>query len=197
VPFTPIPNTCKVELLGVNNDNLQPIVNVLHAQCSAAPTLAELANVGHAVWSAWATSLQTSFSTAYSFQGVVVTDLNSATGPQVKDFSGAFTGTASVTSPPQVCFIEKLTTALRGRQYRGRVFLSTLDGNQLFTGPGTWTTTIQSHIDGGFSAIQTNLAALTPASTLVVASRKHGSSQPVTAHAGELKSGTQRRRNGR
>jgi hypothetical protein len=107
----------------------------------------------------------------YVRDAVVATDLNSATGPQATStaFAGV-TGSEGAAAGPQVMKLLKLFTALRGRRYRGRIYFNVADA-RVAGGPGTVDATGLAHMSSWFSYIQTALASLTPASTLVIASR--------------------------
>lgn len=100
---------------------------------------------------------------------------------------------ASAEFAPQVAALIKLTTSLRGRSYRGRIFLPwvcepAMSSGRLITGALT-------PLQGAWTAFRSNL--ITNTAELVVASYKHSTAEAVqTCHA-ESWTATVRRRNQR
>lgn len=192
--FSPIANTAKVAIEGHNGLTLVPIANILHASCGSSPTQTYLQTMADAVRDAVVLDLNT-WPSDYTCDQVVVTDLNTATGPQAVSSSGPIAGTGDTMNATQACGLVKHTTAKRGRSYRGRSYLP-IPADTLLTG-GLLDATIIDRLDDLFENIQTKLAGLSPASELVIGSRKLGTSEAITLSKTETTTATQRRRVGR
>jgi hypothetical protein len=108
---------------------------------------------------------------------VRTTDLNSATGPQtvIPTTHGGSGGDA----PPGLSAVVQLHTALRGRSYNGRVFWP-VNWTRVTLADGTISGTGIANLANDFITLNTNLAALTPASHVVVASREKHVGTEVT-----------------
>jgi hypothetical protein len=120
MPFVAIPLACKVELAFTYQG--LPGANVLGAICSATPDTAELQDVADAMEATMTTDILPGKSNQFTLDEIIVTDLNSATGPQVTNVvatAGAVTASAIMVANALVI---QLHTALRGRSFRGRVF---------------------------------------------------------------------------
>jgi len=101
--------------------------------------------------------------------------------------------TAGDVIQPQTAVVVKLLTAVRGRSYRGRIFLPFVADS--VTSPGILASGTQGTMQ---TAWTTFFGALTTDSwELVVASYKHSSATAVTSVLVESQVGTQRRRNPR
>jgi hypothetical protein len=192
--FVAIADTAKVELVGIDSASGQEIVNVMHAKVGSAPTgtyLLQVANVYETYYASIITGIGPSSLTG---QRVVVTDLNTIGGPQVTVFMSGVTGSGT-TGATGAAALLKLTTAVRGRSFRGRAFVGPLtsaavNGDRISSG------TIAA-IGTAFGTLQTSLAALTPGSAVRVASRKLGTGNDVTGFGVEILPAYQRRRGAR
>lgn len=131
-------------------------------------------------------------------QDLAITKLDGVTGTThgVPATPSKWTGGNADPFQPQVAVVVKLTTGLRGRSHRGRVFVpftvsaAVTDGNVNPTTAGNMGT--------AWSAFNTTLLAGANNLDLVVASYKLATAQSVLNPIGvELVGGTQRRRNGR
>jgi hypothetical protein len=195
--FVAIANTAKVEILGHNTDSLVPIATIMHITCGATPTQSLLAEYAEAINDAYNdSSINVAYPNNYNRDNVTVTDLNSVSGPQAVDTGASGVGGADAMTAPQACALLKLTTAKRGRSYRGRVYFP-IPGDVLTTGDGNVSSGQITHILAWYDAMASNLAGASTASSFVVASRKLGTSQVVTGRAVEPTVATQRRRVGR
>lgn len=166
--FIPIPNTAQVEYL-CRQDN-QAVENVLHYFIAAGPpTVSDLEVLAGAAATWWNTALKPLTPTNVSLVGIKVTSLQTNTAPVIEYVTGLpIVGTAGGTAlPNNVTVVTRLTTDLRGRSYRGRVYhigLTTtqVNGNVLAS---TFRTSLQA---AWASALVLGTA---PAWTLCVASR--------------------------
>jgi hypothetical protein len=188
--FTPIPGCCKVECVGHDNFDGRPIVNVLHASCGTSPTLAQLTAIGAAVSSTFS-SHAGAFPDTYTFDNVVVTDLNSSSGPQAVVLV-ALAGSGGDAVPAE-CGVVELYSSLRGRSYRGRVYIP-IANNVTFVDGGGTTTGWQTAILSYFTALQAAIVAVSAGFSLVIASRKLGTWEAVQSVAARVLLGWIRRR---
>lgn len=190
-PFKPIPLTAKVEVVGHNGNTSKPIVNVLHALVGSSPTLAQLNAIGTAVMQGYSAS-HADIGAEWTIDECIVTDLNSATGPQSTQ-TFTLTQPSATGAGPALCACVEFFTALRGRSYRGKAYVPLAQSH--------YTAADGSVGGGGIAAYQNlfvnvtnNLLALTPASELVVASRKLSQSFGVTSIQCRYLIGLMRRR---
>lgn len=194
MPFVPIIQTYKVEFIGHHATTLTPVVNVMHGRNTGAMTPAYLSSVAAVFENEYNLNLS-AWPPQYIHDETRVTDVSSSTGPQVTDTTHAgVAGTGGTLQSSQIAAICKLTSATRGRSFRGRIYFpgisgsaaaDTIDPSQVVA-IATWIT-----------AVQTALNGLTPPSTMVIASRKLGTSEDVTNAFTESLVATQRRRVGR
>lgn len=189
-PFVPIPLTCQVNLVGHNSSDNRPVVNVIHCECPASPSAAYLTAIGDLFALKWTTK-SGSWSSNMVLDTIVVTDLNSASGPQVTvDVASAGTGGNGL---PNLCGVIELLTAKRGKSFTGRIFMPIPTAN-VNAATGLLVATVQANMDDFVDQVQTGLAALAPSSTIVVASRKLRASTAITGPATRAKAGFIRRR---
>lgn len=195
MPFIPIANTAEIRIKGHDITTLQPVENVLHCVLATADqTAANVANIALAIKTAVAGQLG-AFSGDLQFDSVTCRGLSSVTAPEsVVSFSPGTTGSAGAVKDPTASGLVKLFTALRGRSYRGRVYWGGLSDLAITAGTYALTSGQVTAYTNLMSAISSALVALTPASELAVASRKHGTSEIVTAFLVESLIATQRRR---
>lgn len=192
--FVAIPLTAKVAVRWTDSLTGTEIANVMHAECQGTPLLADLGNIA-AAFMTWAQTITTNLSpTGVTLEDVTVTGLNTATDPQAIVNDGATAGSVTP-GAAGVAALVRLVTASRGRSFRGRIYIGPLD-EAAVTG-GVITSGTVAIIDPAIVALQADLAALTPASTLVVASRVLATSSPVTGWLVEPLPAYQRRRGGR
>jgi hypothetical protein len=96
---------------------------------------------------------------------------------------------------PQVAVILKLSTGLRGRSHRGRVFLPFIEEGGIQN--GLLDSTTAANMTTSWSSFKTSLPTGTPSLEWVVASYKLGTAPVVTNVVCETVLATQRRRQGR
>lgn len=198
MPFTPITDTVKVEIVGHDTITLQPIVNVLHALLAdASQSLVNVQAIANEVKSVLLAATRPTPSTM-SYDSVIVTGLAFAGSNQaISLFPSPTIGGGTADAVPGVCMLTKLNTALRSRSGRGRIYWGPVPSDQIVSGSGAVSAGFRADMDTIMSAIQSGLQGLTPASDLVVASRHLGLSHIVTSFSEEVNSAFQRRRSGR
>lgn len=194
MPFVAIADTAKVELLSFDASVNTNVVNVIHAKTDGAPTLPDLA----AIATAFAT-FQTSFTanlagSDVSSVSVTVTDLNTPTGPQyvLPNPGSASSGTPAASG---LCALVKLTTGIRGRSFRGRIYMGPLGAGEIVG--DQISSTCRTDLLNYLNTLRTNLQALTVPSDIVVASRKLAQSNAISTMGVELLAAYQRRRGAR
>lgn len=194
MPFTPIADCWKVELVGHHSVTLTPIVNVLHALDTTPHTLATATGLAigaedafHGRRGAWPDEFVWDFARA--------TDAASDIGPQYTSvvFAGEV-GTAGHFGGSQVSVLIKLLTAFRGRSYRGRIFIPAVS---TVAGTNTPDAAQVAQVDNIPSDLNTNWGALPSVPVLAVGSRKLGTCHAVQSWSVEPSIATQRRRVGR
>lgn len=195
MPFVPITDTVKVEILGHDTVTNQPWANVLHVtEANAAQTAPNLTEIADATVTAVMAHLGV-WSSSAQLDAVRVTGLATIGSPQVTRFFTAGTvGTAASESYPGVAALVKMLTALRTRSGRGRVYLGPIAANEVLDGGGRISLSFQGVVNAFITALQTEYAGVTIPTGLCIASRTLGISHPVTDFACEALSAYQRRR---
>lgn len=166
--------------------------NVLHAKKGGVTlTQAECDSIAAVVTGALsASNLLSSLSTYTQLVDVRVTDVSTLTGPQFTTGT-AVSGTATgVPMPNEVAIASTLKTALRGRSYRGRAYLSGFAMSQ--NAGNAPITTCLSKIDTFWDDMIGDF--ITATHDLVIASRLHLTTQAVVSTVTNQGWDTQRRR---
>lgn len=134
--FVPVPNTVLVELRMTQDS--QEVENTLYFDSGAPNTVVAMTGLAGDIASWWENELAVLTHTGVQLREVVVTDLGSATGPQVTFAPpiAAFGGVGGDALPMNVSFSVGFNTAQRGRSFRGRNFFiglaeSQVTGNQV------------------------------------------------------------------
>jgi len=123
MPFVPVPNTCMAEMRMLVDG--QKVENTLAFRFPGEVTEALLGDVGAMVESFWINHYGPNVSASVSYRETVVTDLSSATGPQVTVVPAlALAGEVSGTSlPNNMALTISFRTNSRGRSFRGRNYI--------------------------------------------------------------------------
>jgi len=121
MPFQPCPETAEIRISAELHGQI--VENVLHCRISTAPTPAELDEVKSVV-NDWVTGTYAAHSSNdLNFTKIDVTDLNTASGPQVTQVLSGIHGTTDTpVKTNQDTFCLKLLTGNRGRSFRGRFY---------------------------------------------------------------------------
>jgi hypothetical protein len=125
--------------------------------------------------------------------GLSITPLDGTTATVFFPSPGtsSWEGQGSGEVAPALSALVKLTTAVRGRSFRGRVFTPWV--TESVNNDGRLTSTALTNLTAGWEAFRINLAS-NPGISLEVASYRLGQATPVTATSGEAVCATQRRR---
>jgi hypothetical protein len=196
MPFHPIALAAKAELLFHHTITLQSIVNVLHVGCTATPPQSEIDGLAAAI-DTWVGGHLNIWGNQVHYDGTRVTGQNTVSDPQAVNGTNAGVGTGGNNAPAGVCTLVKLTTATRSRSGRGRIFISASPQSDLISDGTQWDPAYLTVVQNGIIALATALIALTPASDLVVGSKKTGTAHNVTTVSAEGPPAYQRRRGGR
>jgi hypothetical protein len=171
----------------------QTAVNVIHVLDNApSHTPAQMFTVldAHVTASMWASMVD-----GAGVYEVDITPLDGITATQSFAVTGTpdkWSGTESGEFVPQVAALIKLTTAVRGRSSRGRVFLPfTAEG---ITSAGNLSTGAVGTIQSAWDAFRAAIHSASPSFDLVVASYKLSTAELVLNSFCELQTATQRRR---
>lgn len=147
--FIPVPNTAYVELrYSALGQNCQ---NGLYFTYTSNPTVAELQTLAAFVVDWWDTNVKPYVSSSLSLQSLQVTDLTSRIDTGFTFSSGLpLTGTLVNDMYATNCALSlKLSTALRGRSYQGRLFLLGFTESQVVNNrvDGTWRGNMKTAFD--------------------------------------------------
>jgi hypothetical protein len=167
-----------------------PMANVL---CVSKPT-SSAAIVNGNVWSAWsaANSFKTIQSNTVDYLNTVCLPLDGSGLADIADRSTQHGGTTSPIVGPQVCAIFTFRTGLRGRSYRGRMYLGGVNNTLIGTPATLWSSTGMTGFNAAITAWQaTNV---TNGITHEVLSRFLGVATPVLQIVARQYIGTQRDR---
>lgn len=129
MPFVPFVNTCKVEIIYRQDD--QVMENVLHYRSLVTPAVEDMVGLAQRIVEEWDAVIQPLVSPAVSFTMVRVTSLVSDYAPVVEYVTGLpIAGTlAGTAAPNNVTVVVKFTTLARGRSFRGRLYQVGLTSN--------------------------------------------------------------------
>lgn len=107
----------------------QTIENVMHVEDGAGWTVTKLNNLAALFAAWWNTDLRTHLDNDISLQRIKCTDLTTQTAPTVTYTTGLpLAGTQVGNTLPNNCAaVVTFRTALRGRSYRGRVYIAGMD----------------------------------------------------------------------
>jgi len=164
-----VANAVQVRLLGTATG--QGVINVLHASKVGGSVIdqARANTVGAAIKSAWSARFATLMTVGASLVRVGLRDLTLASQPEFLDTGAIVAGTATGDPlPAQVAACVTLRTALSGRSFRGRVYISGWDEVQN-TASAVMATATSTAIVGFLNDVSTALSA--SALTLGVLSR--------------------------
>jgi hypothetical protein len=167
-PFVPIPNVAKVEIIGHDIGDNRTNVCVLAMHFPPGGTEAELITAA-AVYDTFLGNMSPHTNGEVQWDTIVLTDLNSATGPQAT--VATTRGGSGGDSPPGFATVIETKSASRGRSYNGRIFWPT-DGGDVTNATGFVGSTTIGGITTQWGVLETGLAALSPTSFPVVVSRK-------------------------
>lgn len=167
-PFVPIPNTARVKVTG--HDISDNRVNVMTFAMHFPPggTAAELISAATA-WDTFLMHLSAHTNSQVQWDTIELTDLNTATGPQVTEATTR--GGSGGDYPPGSAVVVETKSTSRGRSYNGRFFLPT-PGSDVTEASGVVGATTIGGITTAWTDLETDLTALTPTSYPVVVSRK-------------------------
>lgn len=187
-PLPVITNVFRTALIWQTNDGSHA-VNVMHFKADSASVPSDLytAMNAHVTATMW-----DSVSARGAVHTVSITPLDGTSASQ--DFStgvpSKWTGSGSGEYVPALAGLVKITTAKRGREYRGRIFLPfSSEGGQ---DAGIFATSVVNTVTTAFSDFQT--AMLSSDWSLGVASYSLGTWEKMTGITFEAAAATQRRR---
>lgn len=165
---------------------------------------ADLAAIGVAADSSWATNVMPIMSEDCTYTGLVATDLFSDTAPRDEETGSTAGGVAHTALPINVCAVVKRVQARRYRGGKSHVYLSGISETDLST-DNTWISGFDVAASSAFNAHDAAIAALTSSHGShyfpVVVSRFSGKVErgapvlfPIMGNATEMRVCTRRRR---
>lgn len=144
--FVPFVNTCKVELIYRQDD--QVMENVLHYRSLVTPAVEDMVGLAQRIVEEWDAVIQPLTAPAVTLTMVRVTSLVSDYAPVVEYVTGLpLAGTlAGTAAPNNVTVVVKFTTLARGRSFRGRLYQVGLTSNAFTnnTLQGAYRTSLQA-----------------------------------------------------
>src|SRR5205085_2724603 len=172
MPFIPVTNAVEVEMRMVLDN--QSIENTLYFSNTSAPEPISMRTLALNLTSWWTVSLAPQYPIEVVLREVVVTDLSSATGPQVSEVpSGGVPGTFGQPAlPSNVSLAISFRTAMRGRSFRGRNYVAALtEGHVVNNTVGS--ATVTAFVDA-YNGILTTVTATPSPWVWVIVSRYSG-----------------------
>jgi hypothetical protein len=166
------------------------MANVL---CVSKPS-SSAAIVNGNMWSAWTAtnSFKTIQSNTVVYRNSVCLPLDGTGLADIADRSASVGGTSTPAVSPQTCAIFTFRTGLRGRSYRGRMYLGGVYNTLLGTPTTLWSSTGMTGFNAAITAFQA--ANVTNGITHEVLSRHLGVATPVLQIVARQYLGTQRDR---
>lgn len=183
--FIPAPGVGKFVLMVTqpNGDTAENIIHVHHKDDSAWSET-QLRAMAVVIANSWTTNIAPWVNNGFTLAGIRVTDLTTLTGPSVLQ-SVSSAGTNTNEALPGGCtFAVKLSTGLRGRSYRGRVFFIGLC--DVRSAEDTLTPAYVTAIQNGWNAILASINGVTNCEMVVTSYCNSGNwrnpavSTPVT-----------------
>lgn len=179
----------------------QFVQNNFYFQTAAPPTTTDLDNTNTFMHTFWTNQLKPNLTADLALVQIQSIDMSAANAPARSLFISppeAGTLAATVGAPSGSAIVATARTALRGRNYRGRVYLGGLSGNAL-TSPTTYNATQLVNI---ITALSWLLNVANTASEILVvvskflnkAARSSGIKTPVTTWTMDTALDSQRRR---
>lgn len=194
MPFVPVPNTVLAEVRMLFSS--QKIENTLWFDLGVTPAPTDMNALANGLASWWVNDYSPLVSIGVQLREVVVTDMSSATGPQVSftPVTPAFGLNTSAVKPSNAAAVVSFRTASRGRSFRGRNYIpgltqDTLAGDTLQTAfiadaieayeqllpggtaefPGTWVVASRFHgVDSDGHPIPRTTGIATPVTNVVI-----------------------------
>lgn len=190
--FVPVPGVAKCEVL-FHNDFFDG-VNVLHIQGPDVEDPVALGDAAGAIAGAYQTTILPQKAGAFVLDAIRLTSLESEFGPQALSVSGESGGRTTATPmTPERSVLVRLITNLRGREHRGRIYDAGYADDQADV-RGRLSSSSQAQVNQNWLDFRSALAALTPAITILVYSRKLATVNAITDAVASDVVGIQRRR---
>lgn len=198
MPFIPVNNTLQAKLIMQSNN--QDVINDLYFVFAAAPLAADRALLATAMHTFWTNHYKLHTPDSVQLREIDIVDLSSSSAPTTQLIinpveAGSLVGAIC---PLNTSLCISLRTALRGKNYRGRVYTPPQRQADEATA-GTWNTSLVSNLLTDFAWLLT--AANTASGIWSVVSRflnnsprGSGVTTPITAVTADVNIDSQRRR---
>lgn len=157
----------------------------LHHKDGTAWSASQLTSAGSAIATSWATNVAPQTRSDVTLQNIRVTDLSSNTGPSILETFGSGGTKTGSDLPAGVTLALKLSTAMRGRSYRGRIYFVGLAN--VMASQDKVDTTYANAIVNAWRAVMADINAITNVELAVLsycnnkAWRPNGVLTPVTS----------------
>lgn len=185
--FVPFEDVAKVEL--VYSMENQIMENVLYYSFSYGWSVPNMTGFASTMQSLWDAQMKARVTAQLSLTKIIITDMTTESSPKVEHaVSPAIAGTAAGDALPANCAAEiTLVTGLRGRSYRGRIYVPGVPDTSA-TG-SSWNAGFITSLSGAFGNFISVIYGAGSAH-LVVASRVHNKIVRTTGVASEVLSVT-------
>lgn len=215
-PLPPVAQVFRVRVTQALGDDLH-IDNIFYCQygLTFAPlTAAQVLALANQIFAAWHTRIMPMQCNVLTLESVTVTDLHTATGFEATSTTAPVVGsvaTQAVTAATSM--VVTLRTAVRGRSFRGRLYLAGFPVSQVATAQ-TWGATATTNAGANMSLLAGDIAILTPVSALMCITSFYSGTDAtipgrrpvpirritpvattITTFLGDQRIGSQRRRN--
>jgi hypothetical protein len=179
MPITPLPpvaHVCKIRVrhqVGINAH----VENVLHFDydpTKAPLSLADAQTIANTFNGSWQARILPGLSVATTMIDVQATDLDTLTGVQATSAAGVAGGVAGTSVPAGTAMVVTLKTGLRGKSFRGRVYLAGLPQSDMVDA-STWSDAQVDNFEVGFAQLTADMLAAAVSSRQCVVSYFSGS----------------------
>lgn len=193
-PLPTAPGIMQATMIGSDQDTGREVVNILHVKVAAVSltTINDLADVMVPSWQDYFVA-----ATAAQYQtGTIRIDSLDLAHPFFEERTmTAPIGVRGNSAGPQISYLIKLNSGLRGRGKTGRIYLGPAQAPNLEGNNSRTTAAFRAAVDANMVTFQDALAGMTSPGTLAILHRQDGTSTPVNTLEVEVQVATQRRRN--
>jgi len=200
-PFIPVPGVFKVQFIYTLHG--QRIENVFNVKSGGGLVTADADRIEAVFANWWTTTARLQCSSQTTLVLIVLDALDVASGLH-KEYTTGWTGagaSAQTVLSSGVTSSIKLSTALRGRSFRGRIYWPGIKVDNVTANTSQLTTTARDAYQAALNTLRTSLAAGTPSDKLVIVSymtgglwRTTGVATEVTGASAHLQLDSMRRR---
>lgn len=181
--FIPVPGCVKVAISYTAPGSIAVILCHLARTTgsTSAWSLADLITVATAFTSEWQEEVLALQNSHCTLNSLTFTDLTTVTGFQTVQSPAANGGIVQGILPDQDAVLVKLTTAQRGRSFRGRMYLPYFSQTDQNTN-GELLPATSTALNTAITAVRNDLGLASPATDFAIASRFSGTDKTIPGH---------------